>query len=70
MYLHLKSNVEFERELNPAVGGFDLAVDVLMGAMPALAPGHMIQLGLLGFLVMLRHPALMKPGSPQSGGTE
>ena len=70
MYLHLKSNVEFERELNPAVGGFDLAVDVLMGAMPALAPGHMIQLGLLGFLVMLRHPALLKPGSPQSGGTE
>lgn len=70
MYLHLKSNVEFERELNPAVGGFDLAVDVLMGAMPALAPGHMIQLGLLGFLVMLRHPALTRPGSQQSGGTE
>lgn len=70
MYLHLKSNVEFERELNPAVGGFDLAIEVLMGAMPALAPGHMIQLGLLGLLVMLRYPTLMKPGSPQSEGTE
>lgn len=70
IYLHLNSNVEFERELNPAVGGFDLVVDVLMGAMPALAPGQMIQVGLLGLLVMLRHPALTRPGSPQSGGTE
>lgn len=70
MYLHLKSNVEFERELNPAVGGLDLAVEVLMGAMPALAPGHMIQIGLLGLLITLRHPALLKQGSPQREPTE
>ena len=63
VYLHLKSNVEFERELNPAVSGFDLVADVLMGAMPALAPGQMIQLGLLGLLALLRHPALAKTES-------
>lgn len=65
MYLHLKSNVEFEREMNAAVGGFDLVAKVLMGAMPALAPGHMVQLGLLGFLVLLRHPALARGRSSE-----
>ena len=66
VYLHLKSNVEFEREINPAVGGFDLMVKVLMGAMPALAPGQMMQLGLLGLLVALGHPALGSSKSPAS----
>ena len=57
LYLHLKSNVEFEKEINPAVAGGELVMKVLMGAMPALAPGHMVQLGLLGFLVVLGYPA-------------
>ena len=61
VYLHLASNAEFERELNPAASGLDLAVESLMGAMPALAPGQMIQLGLLGLLAVLRAPALSEP---------
>ncbi len=67
LYLHLKSNVEFERESNPAVEGGELAVKVLMGAMPALAPGHMIQLGLLGLLVVLRYVAPKALASSKKG---
>ncbi|WP_419942781.1 hypothetical protein [Candidatus Palauibacter sp.] len=67
VYLHLKSNMEFEMEMNPAVGGFDLIVKVFMGAMPALAPGQMMQMGLLGFLIALGHPALASSESPDKG---
>ncbi len=58
VYFHLKSNVEFEHELNPAVARRELIVKVLTGAMPALAPGAMAQLGLLGLLLCFRHPSL------------
>src|SRR5215213_7779110 len=46
--LHLKGNVEFELERNPSLGGLPLAWEVLRGATPALAPGALAQLGLLG----------------------
>jgi hypothetical protein len=58
VYLHLKANVEFELELRPSIGGTELAAEVLKGAIPALAPGAMAQLGLLGLLVCYRHPAI------------
>jgi len=58
IFLHLRSNVEFELELRPGVGGRELIVETLRGAIPALAPGAMAQLGLLGLLVCFRHPAL------------
>jgi hypothetical protein len=40
------------------VGGRVLAWDSLTGDMPALAPGTMFQLGLVGFLYTYRHPVL------------
>jgi len=58
IFLHLRSNVEFELELRPSIGGTQLVVETLRGAIPALAPGAMAQLGLLGLLVCFRHPAL------------
>ena len=58
VYFHLRSNVEFELELHPAMEGMELVMESLSGAMPALAPGAMAQLGLLGLLVCFRHPAL------------
>ena len=58
LYFHLKANVEFELELHPTVGGMELVMESLTGAMPALAPGTMTQLGLLGLLITFRHPAL------------
>ncbi|MDH3272174.1 MAG: hypothetical protein OEN56_12620, partial [Gemmatimonadota bacterium] len=57
IYLHLKSNVEFELEMRPSMEGLELARESLQGAMPALAPGTMAYLGLLGLIVCLRHPA-------------
>ncbi len=56
--LHYKGNVEFELEMNAASRGFDLFREAMMGATPALAPGAMIQLGLLGLAYTFRHPAL------------
>ncbi|MGI9078176.1 MAG: hypothetical protein ACR2G6_12745 [Gemmatimonadaceae bacterium] len=56
--LHYKGNVEFELEMNAASRGFDLFMEAMMGATPALAPGAMIQLGLVGLAYTFRHPAL------------
>mgnify|MGYP001370625975 FL=1 len=57
IFLHVRSNVEFELELRPSIGGSELVVETLRGAIPALAPGAMAQLGLLALLVCFRHPA-------------
>lgn len=58
LYLHLRANLEFELELHPSMAGTELIWEILRGAIPALAPGAMAQLGLLGLLVCFRHPAL------------
>lgn len=57
IYFHLKSNVEFELEMRPTMTGLELVRESLQGAMPALAPGALAYLGLLGLLVWYRHPA-------------
>lgn len=62
VYLHLRSNVEFERELRPSIAGGELIVETLKGAIPALAPGAMAWLGLLGLLICYRHPLLHPEG--------
>lgn len=56
--LHLKGNVEFATERDPSLSGLRLVWKVLRGATPALAPGALAQLGLLGLLYTYRHPAL------------
>lgn len=49
--LHFQANAEFQREIDPALDGLELAWKVLQAkAPPALAPGVMVQLGLLGWL--------------------
>ena len=63
LYLHLKANVEFELELRPTMANTELIIETLKGAIPALAPGAMVQLGLLGLLACFRHPALMTTGA-------
>lgn len=55
--LHLKGNLEFELESAPGLRGWPLYREVLKGATPALAPGALAQLGLLGLLYSYRHPA-------------
>jgi hypothetical protein len=64
LFLHLKANVEFEMELHPDNAGWPLIQETLTGAIPALAPGAMFQLGLLGMLVCWRHPARSSGNEP------
>lgn len=62
VFLHLRSNVEFEKEMRPSIAGRELIVETLKGAIPALAPGAMAQLGLLGLLICYRHPTIHRRG--------
>lgn len=51
IYYHYQGNVEFQLEMNPDLAGLDLATKVLRAkAPPALAPGHLALLGLLGLV--------------------
>jgi len=52
--LHYKGNVEFEREMYPALAGWQLFKQAITGATPALAPGTMSLFGLLGWLYTFR----------------
>lgn len=58
LLLHYKGNVEFEREMYPTLAGLQLFKQAMTGATPSLAPGTMVQFGLLGLLYAFRHPAL------------
>jgi hypothetical protein len=66
LLLHYRGNVEFERQLHTAAGGFELFWEAIKGATPTLAPGTMIQLGLIGLVYTYRHPALPVRGSSDS----
>ena len=55
--LHYRANVAVERELDPLARGIPLVREALRGTMPALAPGTMFQLGLVGLLCTYKHPA-------------
>lgn len=48
--LHLKGNLEFEREMDASASGWPLFAEVMSGATPVLAPGTMTLLGLLGLV--------------------
>ena len=57
MALHYQSSMEFKLETNPALSGWPLFWAVMTAKTPpALAPGAMIQLGLLGLVYTYRHP--------------
>jgi hypothetical protein len=58
MGLHYNANSEFELEMDQSLAGFRLFRESLSGATPALAPGTMAQLGLLGLVYAYRHPRL------------
>jgi hypothetical protein len=59
MYLHFQVNLEFQLEMDPSLSGVALyRKAILAKTPPALAPGAMIQLGLIGLAYTFRHPAL------------
>lgn len=58
IFLHLRGNFEMEREFDPSLLGLDLWTAVIRGEAPTLAPGTLVQFGLLGLLYAYKHPAL------------
>lgn len=59
LVLHYRANVEFEREVSPALSGARFFLKAIRGAAPpSLAPAGMCGLGALGWLYTFRHPAL------------
>ena len=60
VYLHFKATSEFQLEMDPTLAGWALfRKAILAKAPPALAPGAMTQLGLIGLAYTFRHPALL-----------
>ena len=59
MWLHYQATTEFQLEMDPALSGWALFRKAIVAkAPPALAPGAMIQLGLIGLAYTFRHPAI------------
>lgn len=57
--LHYQSSMEFKLETNAALSGWALFWAVMSAKTPpALAPGAMIQLGLLGLAYTYQHPSV------------
>lgn len=65
VYLHLRGNVEFALERDPSLTGVTLIWKALRGATPALAPGALAQLALLGLLYTYKHPAFGIRSTPE-----
>jgi hypothetical protein len=67
--LHVQANAEFQREIDPAISSRDLFWKVTEAtAPPALSPGLMVQLGLLGLVYTYKHPALRENEPGDTGG--
>lgn len=59
MYLHLHANMEFQLEMDATLKGFALLKkSIVAKSPPALAPGAMAQLGLIGLAFTYKHPRL------------
>jgi uncharacterized membrane protein len=56
--LHYQANVEFQREVDPSIAGWALLSKAMTAKTPpALAPGSMVQLGLIGLAYSFRYPS-------------
>lgn len=56
--LHYRGNAEFELEMRSSMAGWELFWNSMTGATPALAPGSLVPIGLVGIIATLRHPAV------------
>ena len=53
VFLHLKANYEFEQEMSPTANFWELFLESISGAFPALAPLSMVVLGLIGYSYLI-----------------
>ena len=59
--LHYRGSLEFQVEIDPTQSRWQLFTKAIRAkAPPALAPGVLVQFGLLGWLYAFRHPALRR----------
>lgn len=70
VWLHYRGNAEFELEMVPSMSGFELIKESMMGAFPALAPGTMTLLGLVGMVAVHAHPTLRAEGNRTLNSTD
>lgn len=56
--LHLNDNLALEREIAPRASTAEQLREAIRGATPALAPGSLALVGLLGLTLTYRHPSL------------
>lgn len=70
VYLHYQGNLEFELERDPELRGLALVWETIRGATPALAPGALVQLGLLGLAYAFRHPSLRTTTVVRAGSAD
>lgn len=69
VYLHYTANVAFQREVDPSIAGRALLWKALMAKTPpALAPGSMLQLGLIGLAYAYRYPTRRRQDKPLAPG--
>ncbi len=65
VWFHFRATSEFQLEMDPSLRGWALFSKAIVAkAPPALAPGAMIQLGLIGLAYTFRHPVFRRGGSP------
>jgi hypothetical protein len=62
LVLHYRVSMEFQLEVNPELSGLELFLKTIRAkAPPALGPGAMIYLGLLGLAYAYRYPVSSRP---------
>ncbi len=63
VWYHYQATTEFQLEMDPSLKGWALFSKAIVAkAPPALAPGAMIQLGLIGLAYTFRHPVFRRGG--------
>jgi hypothetical protein len=71
MYLRFGANVAFQRELDPSIGGMPLFWKAMAAKTPpALAPGSLSQLGLIGLVYSYGHPAFLRASSRRTSRSD
>lgn len=73
LFLHYRGNLQYQLEFDPTLQGVALFWKVMHAkAPPALAPGVLAQLGVIGLIYAYRHPAADRAATTSStttGGT-
>jgi len=63
--MHFDLNIDLEKEANPDSTGAAFWLGGFRGDAPALAPGTLVQFGLIALLYGYRHPALKRLGTSE-----